>query len=108
MKRLKKFQNSEREAAINQLMGVTSDPINKYYVNTNRVHMYPRSMGFIDKRSSENTINVENQFLNPNYIDAFCEGIKVGVNIRNLNLRSSGLSTKGANQIVDALILENI
>ena len=81
-RQMQKYQNSEREAAINKLVGGANDPIVNYYVNTNRVHMYPRSMGFINKRSSETTINVENQFLNPNYIEAFCEGVKVGKNIK--------------------------
>ena len=44
--------------------------------------MYPRSMGFINKRSSESTINVENQFLSQHYGEALCEGIKVGTNIK--------------------------
>jgi len=75
----------------------------QYYADADKKHMYPRSIGFINKHSTVHQINLESSFMSKDYVDAFCHGIEVDDSLRELNMRNSGLTSVSGIKIASAL-----
>lgn len=70
--------------------------------------MVPRDLGFITKKSNPYRVDIEDRYLRNDYVAAFCQGIRVGDLIEELNLRNASLSNEAATQILNAMQYKNI
>jgi hypothetical protein len=79
------------------------DPVIQYFIDADKKHMVPRDLGFITKKSNPYRVDIEDRYLRTDYITAFCQGIKHGDLIQELNLRNTSLSNDSAISILSAM-----
>ena len=60
-KKLEKYKSSHRQVQVSEFRNEKiTDPLVQYYVDADLKHKYPRSMGFIGKKSNAKQVNIEN------------------------------------------------
>ena len=91
-------------AQLTDIKGKKHDnPLVQYYSEINKNNLIPRTLGFVHKKQPVTELNCQNQMLNPNYVEALTKGVSVAKYIRNLNLKNTKISNKGAISIIEGM-----
>jgi Ran GTPase-activating protein (RanGAP) involved in mRNA processing and transport len=99
-----KYLASGRLAQIAELQGKPSgNPLVHYYQAIEKAGTIPRGMGFVNKQKNINELNVENQFMGSQYVDALSKGVAFARYVTDLKLKDTGLETAGAIKIVKGM-----
>lgn len=94
MNSLHKYNAHQRYAQISEMeKKPINNPLVGYYNAIEKTQAIPRGMGFVNKRRNINEIDVSNQNMGSQYVDAFTEGIKALKYVTDLNLKDTNLDT---------------
>lgn len=84
------------------------NPLVNYFNEVQKKNILPKSLGFVHKKYSNNELNIQNQYLSLEYIEALSKGVQVSKYINHLNMSNTNLTTKGGIMVVKKMMMHKI
>ena len=104
-----KYLASRRLAEISELKNKQSeDPLVHYYHEIQKKGIIPRGMGFVNKLNSIKELNIQNQYVRPDYIEALSKGVGYAKYVTDLKLKDTHLDTEGAIKVIKGMAMDRI
>ena len=65
-------------------------------------------MGFVNKNNNIKELNIQNQYVRPEYVEALSKGVGYAKYVTDINLKDTHLETDGAIKLIKGMAMDRI